>query len=94
MHDEKRGESVASEKSILVRVVFPDQPLEDDPLEELYRLATTAGTEVVDEMVQRRSVPDKTTFFGKGKVAELKQMVEQTSADVVIVDNNLSPAQT
>lgn len=94
MHDEKRGESVASEKSILVRVVFPDQPLEDDPLEELYRLATTAGTEVVDEMVQRRSVPDMTTFFGKGKVAELKQMVEQTSADVVIVDNNLSPAQT
>lgn len=94
MHDEKRGESVASEKSILVRVVFPDQPLEDDPLEELYRLATTAGTEVVEEMVQRRSVPDKTTFFGKGKVAELKQMVEQTSADVVIVDNNLSPAQT
>jgi len=94
VHDEKRGESVASEKSILVRVVFPDQPLEDDPLEELYRLATTAGTEVVEEMVQRRSVPDKTTFFGKGKVAELKQMVEQTSADVVIVDNNLSPAQT
>jgi GTP-binding protein HflX len=94
VHDEKRGESVASERSILVRVVFPDQPLEDDPLEELYRLATTAGTEVVEEMVQRRSVPDKTTFFGKGKVAELKQMVEQTSADVVIVDNNLSPAQT
>ncbi len=94
MHDEKRGESVASERSILVRVVFPDQPLEDDPLEELYRLATTAGTEVVEEMVQRRSVPDKTTFFGKGKVAELKQMVEQTSANVVIVDNNLSPAQT
>lgn len=94
MHDEKRGESVASEKSILVRVVFPDQPLEDDPLEELYRLATTAGTEVVEEMFQRRSVPDKTTFFGKGKVAELKLLVEQTSADVVIVDNNLSPAQT
>jgi len=94
VHDEKRGESVASEKSILVRVVFPDQPLEDDPLEELYRLAKTAGTEVVEEMVQRRSVPDKTTFFGKGKVAELKQLVEQTSADVVIVDNNLSPAQT
>lgn len=94
MHDEKRGESVASEKSILVRVVFPDQPLEDDPLEELYRLAITAGTEVVEELVQRKSVPDKTTFFGKGKVAELKEMVDQTSADVVIVDNNLSPAQT
>ena len=94
MHDENRIESVESEKSILVRVVFPDQRVEDDPLEELYRLATTAGTEVVEELVQRRVTPDMTTFFGKGKVAELKQLVEQTSADVVIVDNNLSPAQT
>jgi GTPase len=94
VHDEKRLESVASEKSVLVRVIFPDQPVEDDPLEELYRLATTAGTEVVEEMVQRRNYPDKTTFFGKGKVAELRELVEQTSADVVIVDNNLTPAQT
>lgn len=94
MKDEKRVESVASEKSILVRLVFSGQPNEDDPLEELHRLATTAGTEVVDELVQKRSTPDKTTFFGKGKVAELKRMVEDTGADVVIVDNNLSPAQT
>lgn len=68
--------------------------MEDDPLEELYRLATTAGTEVVEELVQRRVKPDKSTFFGKGKVAELKEMVEATAADVVIVDNDLSPAQT
>jgi GTPase len=92
--DEKRVESVASEKSILVRLVFPGQPNEDDPLGELHQLATTAGTEVVDELVQKRSTVDKTTFFGKGKVGELKQMVEDTGADVVIVDNNLSPAQT
>ncbi len=94
MRDEKRIESVASEKSILVRVIFPDQPVEDDPLEELYRLATTAGTEVVEELVQKRSRPDTKTFFGKGKVDELRQMVEDTVADVVIVDNDLSPAQT
>lgn len=94
MKDEKRVESVACEKSILVRLVFPGQPNEDDPLAELHQLATTAGTEVVDELVQRRSTIDKTTFFGKGKVAELKQMVDDTKADVVIVDNNLTPAQT
>ncbi|MGV3485026.1 MAG: GTPase HflX [Planctomycetaceae bacterium] len=94
MRDEKRIESVASEKSILVRLVFPGQPNEDDPLGELHQLATTAGTEVVDELVQKRSTIDKTTFFGKGKVGELKQMVEDSGADVVIVDNNLSPAQT
>ncbi len=94
MRDEKRIESVAAEKSILVRLVFPGQPNEDDPLGELHQLATTAGTEVVDELVQKRSTIDKTTFFGKGKVGEIKQMVEDTGADVVIVDNNLSPAQT
>ncbi len=94
VRDERRIESVASEKSILVRLVFPGQPDEDDPLGELHQLATTAGTEVVDELVQKRSTPDKTTFFGKGKVGELKKMVEDTAADVVIVDNNLSPAQT
>ncbi len=94
MRDERRIESVASEKSILVRLIFTGAPDEDDPLGELHQLATTAGTEVVDELVQKRSVPDKTTFFGKGKIAELKRMVEDTGADVVIVDNNLSPAQT
>lgn len=94
MLDEQRAESVANERSILARVVLADHPHEDDPLEELYRLATTAGTEVVEELVQRRDLPDKATFFGKGKVAELAQLVEQTSADVVIVDNHLSPAQT
>lgn len=94
VRDEKRVDGVASEKSILVRLVFPGQPNEDDPLGELHQLATTAGTKVVDELVQKRSTIDKTTFFGKGKVAELKQMVEDTGANVVIVDNNLSPAQT
>jgi len=94
VREPNRLESVASEKSILARVVFSDAPDEEDPLEEIYRLATTAGTEVVEELVQKRSHPDKTTLLGKGKVAELKEIVEQTSADLVIFDNDLTPAQT
>ena len=94
MQDEKRVERVASEKSILVRLILSGQPDEDDPLSELHSLATTAGTTVIDELVQKRQSPDPKTFFGKGKVAELKQMVEDSGADLVIVDNNLSPSQT
>lgn len=94
MQEEKRVERVASEKSILVRLILSGQPDEDDPLSELHSLATTAGTTVIDELVQKRQSPDPKTFFGKGKVAELRQMVEDSGADLVIVDNNLSPSQT
>lgn len=81
------------ERSILARLILPDQSVEEDPLEELHGLATTAGTEVVDELVQRRSTPDHSTYLGKGKVEELRRMVESHDADVVIFDNDLSPAQ-
>ncbi len=81
------------ERSILARLILPDQSVEEDPLEELHGLATTAGTEVVDELVQRRSTPDHSTYLGKGKVEELRQLVESHDADVVIFDNDLSPAQ-
>lgn len=81
------------ERSILARLILPDQTAEEDPLEELHGLATTAGTEVVNELVQRRPSPDHSTYLGKGKVEELRLMVEQHEADVVIFDNDLSPAQ-
>ncbi len=81
------------ERSILARLILPNQKTGDDPLEELYGLATTAGTEVVDELVQRRATPDHSTYLGKGKVEELRLMVERHDADVVIFDNDLSPAQ-
>ena len=81
------------ERSILARLILPDQPVDEDPLEELHGLAKTAGTEVVDELIQRRSTPDHSTYLGKGKVEELRQMVQRHDADVVIFDNDLSPAQ-
>lgn len=81
------------ERSILARLILPAQTVEADPLEELHGLATTAGTDVVDEIMQRRPTPDHSTYLGKGKVEELRLMVERNDADVVIFDNDLSPAQ-
>ncbi len=82
-----------AERSILARLILPDQHVEADPLEELYGLAITAGTEVVDELIQKRSTPSASTYLGKGKVDELRLMVEKHEADVVIFDNDLNPAQ-
>lgn len=94
MKEPHRTQSVAREKAILVRVITRGQQTSDNPLDELDGLATTAGTEVVSGMVQRRDTPDKTTYLGKGKVEELRLLVETHCADIVILDNDLSPAQT
>ena len=60
---------------------------------ELARLAETAGSEVLDGLMQRRSRPDPATFIGSGKVAELADTVRAAGADTVICDGELSPGQ-
>ncbi|WP_433787356.1 GTPase HflX [Actinomycetospora sp. CA-101289] len=65
----------------------------DASLVELARLAETAGSEVLDGLVQRRQNPDPATFVGSGKVAELRETVQATGADTVIADGELSPGQ-
>ena len=62
-------------------------------LSELAALAETAGSEVLEGMVQRRSKPDPSTYIGSGKAAELREVVLATGADTVICDGELSPAQ-
>lgn len=94
MKEPERVQSVASETAVLVRVITKDQSFVENPLDELEGLATTAGTTVVGGLVQRREIPDRTTYLGKGKVEELKGTVDAHDADVVIFDNDLSPAQT
>jgi GTP-binding protein HflX len=63
----------------------------EDSLEELSRLADTAGLEVIGETSQRLEHPNPETYVGSGKVEEIKTLVEETLADVVIFDNELSP---
>ncbi len=93
MQDRKRAQQVEQEIAIVVRVALPSDPVDFDPLEEVQGLAETAGGIVVAGLVQRREKPDTATYLGKGKVEELKQLVEFHAADVVIFDNDLSPAQ-
>ncbi len=63
----------------------------EDSLAELAQLADTAGLQVVGETYQKIARPDPNTFIGSGKAGELKDFVEETLADVVIFDDELSP---
>ncbi len=60
---------------------------------ELAALAETAGSEVLEGLVQRRDKPDASTYIGSGKAQELRDVVLATGADTVICDGELSPAQ-
>ena len=62
-------------------------------LAELARLAETAGSQVLEGLVQRRDRPDPSTYVGSGKVRELRDVVTSTGADTVICDGELSPGQ-
>ena len=91
-HDRKK--SVDSESAVLVGVQLPEtSPCGEDPLEELTGLAETAGATVVGRLWQKRPAPNAATYIGQGKVEELAALVGAAEADVVIFDNELSPAQ-
>jgi GTP-binding protein HflX len=62
-------------------------------MEELHRLLDTAGGETVGSLIQRLDSPNAHTFIGKGKVTELRQLVEEREADLVIFDDDLKPDQ-
>jgi GTP-binding protein HflX len=62
-------------------------------LEELARLAETAGSQVLDGLIQRRATPDPGTYIGSGKVGELRDVVLATGADTVVCDGELAPGQ-
>ena len=65
----------------------------DNSLAELAALAETAGSEVLEGLIQRRDKPDASTYIGSGKALELREIVLATGADTVICDGELSPAQ-
>lgn len=65
----------------------------DESMRELGELVDTAGGEVVGEMVQNRPIPDSGTYFGEGKLDELKEAVVALDATLVVFDDELSPVQ-
>src|SRR6478752_3395620 len=74
--------------AVLARGVDPD-----DELAELAELARTAGVEPVARVVQHRAHPDPRAYVGKGKLDELKRAYEEARAEVLLVDDELSPSQ-
>jgi GTPase len=81
----------APERGLVVAVL--PQGREAEELAELRELARTAGVDTVDELVQHRSRPDPRSYVGKGKLEDLKQAFGNADADVLIVDDELQPAQ-
>jgi len=65
----------------------------ENSLAELKALAETAGSEVLEGLIQRRDKADPATYIGSGKVIELRQLVVSTGADTVICEGELSPSQ-
>jgi GTP-binding protein HflX len=82
-------------EKVLLIGLWGEQTLQDaeNSLRELAALAETAGSEVLDGLLQRRAHPDPATYLGKGKTQELRQMVIATGADTVIADTELAPSQ-
>ena len=95
MHREREELTVRQEQAVLVGVILPERTwLGEDPLDELRGLATTAGATIAGELTQKRQDIIPATYIGKGKLEELTELVQASDADVVIFDNDLSPAQT
>jgi len=65
----------------------------EESLAELRELAFSAGAEIAGELIQRRDRPDPATLIGQGKLLEIKGAVASTSADLVLVDHELTPSQ-
>ena len=80
---------------MLVGAVFGQAPMEaaELSLDELEALADTAGADAVERMVQRREAPHPATYLGKGKVGEVVGLANALDADMVIFDDELTPAQ-
>ncbi len=83
-----------AERAVLVGADLPKSRIPvDESIEELGRLADTAGLEVVGQAIQQVRRISPATFIGGGKVAEVHDLLESTRGDVVVFDDALSPAQ-
>lgn len=86
--------TVRAERAILFRVVLSeDRNSSEEPLDELQRLAETAGANIVHTVVQNRVSIDPVYYIGKGKAIELSRLAKEKDVDVLICDDDLTPAQ-
>ncbi|MCB9032169.1 MAG: GTPase HflX [Chitinophagales bacterium] len=83
------------ERAILIGLVTQYQTVEqlEEYLDELAFLAQTAGAEVIERFYQKLTTPEKRTYIGKGKLEEVQRYVEEKDIDLVLIDDEISPAQ-
>jgi GTP-binding protein HflX len=80
------------QRVVLAALEDPERSWEES-LDELARLADTAGGQVMAVVSQRRDTPDPRTYLGKGKVEEIQALLERADASLLIIDGELSPSQ-
>lgn len=83
----------AKERVVLIGIQRRERDGSEESLTELGELLKTAGAEPVGRLLQPREAPDPGTYFGKGKVEELRELLCSLEADAVAADDELSPAQ-
>jgi GTP-binding protein HflX len=90
-----RKPSLVKERAILIGIYGAETPrwLAEEHLVELDLLADTAGANTVEKILQNRPHPDPTTYIGKGKLNQLKQITSEFNADILIFDDDLSSTQ-
>jgi GTPase len=93
LHD--TGAQQAPRRALLAGLVWGTREPWDaeDSLDELARLADTAGGVAVGRVIQRRDRPESATYFGRGKVDEMQELRSELDYDLVVVDDELSPVQ-
>ena len=96
MHETYDTMKASPTRAFLVGVKLKDelQTNAESSLEELRRLAETAGMEVLAEIIQPKQTPDPAYFIGRGKLEELEAIFSELKVEAVIFDNDLTPAQT
>jgi len=90
-HVDSQDGQAPQERAVLVALCSEGEA--EERFRELASLAVTAGAEVVGHLVQPRRRPHPATYLGSGKLEELRALTLSLGADVVVVDDELRPAQ-
>src|SRR5436853_294772 len=88
----RQGEGIRNPRAVQRALVIAAGPDEPD-LAELRALLVTAGVAVAGDLTQRRTKPDPDRYFGKGKLTELKRVINEADANLVVADDELVPRQ-
>ncbi|MBR5880182.1 MAG: GTPase HflX, partial [Clostridia bacterium] len=95
MQSLQNKEIEAKTRALLVGIVTRDADIQtvESELDELERLLDTAGGVAVVRVIQSKDTPDPRTLIGSGKVREISELCENNEIDLIVTDEDLSPAQ-